>query len=80
MKGKVSEQKITLGGAGSYSAPKLESKKAAIQLKGAGNAVVWAVEDLDAAISGIGSVEYYGSPTVKKNISGLGSVNHKGNR
>ena len=38
-----------------------------------------AVEYLDVTISSLGSVEYYGTPTVKKNISGLGSVASLGN-
>jgi len=63
-----------MSGAGSYSAPKLESRRASVDLRGAGHATVWAVEDLDVTIRGLGSVEYYGSPTVKKNVSGLGSV------
>lgn len=77
--GQVAEQRVTIGGAGSYSAAKLESKKASIDLRGAGKATVRVVEDLDIAIRGFGSVEYYGSPTVKKNVSGLGSVTHLGN-
>jgi len=43
-------------------------------------ATVWAVEDLDVAIRGIGNVEYYGTPTVKKSVSGIGSVTSLGNR
>ena len=78
--GKVGEQRIAMSGAGSYSAPKLESSRASVELRGAGQATVWAVEDLDAAIRGLGSVEYYGNPTVKKSVSGIGSVTSRGNR
>jgi hypothetical protein len=77
--GKVGEQRIAISGAGSYSAPKLESRRASVDLRGAGQATVWAVEDLDVAIRGLGSVEYYGTPTVKKSVSGLGSVTSLGN-
>jgi hypothetical protein len=78
--GKVEEQRIVISGAGSYKAPKLESKRASVDLRGAGHATVWAVENLDVAIRGLGNVEYYGTPTVKKNISGLGTVTSLGNR
>jgi len=77
--GKVGEQRIALSGAGSYKAPKLESRRASVDLRGAGQATVWAVEDLDVAIRGLGSVEYYGTPTIKKSISGIGTVTSLGN-
>lgn len=78
LSGRVSEQRLAISGAGSYDASKLESKKAAVDLRGAGKATVWAVEELDVTIRGLGSVEYYGSPTVNKSISGLGSVTSLG--
>ena len=77
--GKVGEQRIVMSGAGSYKAPKLESTRASVDLRGAGQATVWAVEELDVAIRGLGSVEYYGSPTVKKSVSGIGTVTSLGN-
>lgn len=77
--GKVGEQRIAMSGAGSYSAPKLESRRATVDLRGAGQATIWAIEDLDVAIRGLGSVKYYGTPTVKKSVSGLGAVTRLGN-
>jgi hypothetical protein len=77
--GKVGKQRIAISGAGSYSAPKLESRRASVDLRGAGQATIWVVEDLDVAIRGLGSVEYYGTPTVKKSVSGLGTVTRLGN-
>ncbi len=77
--GKVGEQRIAMSGAGSYRAPKLESKRASVDLRGAGQATVWAVEDLDVVIRGLGSVEYYGTPTLKKSISGIGTITSLGN-
>ena len=76
--GQVKEQTVTLGGAGTYRARRLESKRATIDLRGAGQATVWAVEELDAAIHGLGTVEYYGSPRVRKNVSGLGKIGRVG--
>ena len=77
--GKVGEQRIAISGAGSYKASKLESARVSVNLTGAGQATVRAIENLDVAIRGIGSVEYYGSPTVKKSVSGIGSITSLGN-
>jgi hypothetical protein len=78
--GRVREQRITMSGTASYNAPRLESKRASVDLRGAGQATVWAVEELDVAIRGIGSVQYYGTPIVKKSVSGIGAVTSLGNR
>jgi len=77
--GRVAEQTVTISGAGSYDAPKLESQKAKATLEGLGSATVWAVEELDATIRGVGSVSYYGTPKVSKEITGPGSVKSLGN-
>ncbi|NIM96432.1 MAG: hypothetical protein GTO18_22255 [Anaerolineales bacterium] len=78
--GKAVEQGITLNGAGSYRAPKLESQKANVLVEGTGNVTIWAVRDLKATVRGIGSVIYYGNPSVKRRVSGLGSVINLGGR
>jgi hypothetical protein len=72
--GRVREQKVAIDGMGHYDAPKLESRTAIVDLNGAGRATVWAVEDLQVTSRGIGSVEYYGTPRVKKHASPLASV------
>ena len=77
--GRVREQKVTISGAGSYEAPKLESQKVKATLKGVGSARVWAVEELDVTIRGVGSVSYYGSPTVRREITGPGTITSLGN-
>jgi hypothetical protein len=41
---------------------------------------VWVDNDLDATISGAGSVNYYGSPAVTKQVSGLGGVSKSGDK
>jgi len=37
-------------------------------------------EELDAQISGAGSINYYGTASVSKSISGIGGVTHSGNK
>ena len=49
-----------------------------IDSSGAAGVAVRASESLDIALSGAGSVDYYGDPkTVTRNVSGIGSVTEK---
>ncbi len=72
--GKTLDQSVIVSGAGAYEAPHLESQSATVQLTGFGKATVWVVEDLEATLIGLGSIEYYGDPKITKNIKGLGTV------
>jgi hypothetical protein len=72
--GRVTEQRITIGGVGFYYAPKLESKKAVARINGPGQATIWSIDDLDATISGPGRLEYYGSPRIRRNASPIGGI------
>lgn len=75
LKGKVIEQSIKMSGAGSYEARDLISQNCSINISGVGSATVYAQRQLNAQVSGVGGVTYYGSPTdVKTEISGLGSI------
>jgi hypothetical protein len=64
--GRATEQTITINGAASYDAGELKSQRVKATLQGLGSAIVWAVEELDATIRGVGEVSYYGAPTVRK--------------
>lgn len=72
LSGSVNTQALDISGAGSYNARDLESNQCEIDISGAGRAVVRVNEVLDIRISGLGSVEYYGSPSVTQNVSGVG--------
>lgn len=74
MTGEADSQDVDISGAGSYRAENLESKRAKIDLSGAGHAVVKVSDALEANISGLGSVEYIGNPTVSQNITGFGNI------
>jgi hypothetical protein len=43
-------------------------------------ATIWAIQSLDARISGSGSVKYYGSPTVDSSGSGSGKIRGLGGK
>ena len=72
--GSADSQKIGISGSGAYRAEDLESKRAEVDVEGAGSAVVNASEALEAKVSGAGSVEYVGDPTIEKDVSGAGRV------
>lgn len=48
--------------------------------RGSGDATLRVQESLSTRISGLGPVEYYGSPAVTRRISGSGSIRHLGDR
>jgi hypothetical protein len=78
--GKCADQVVSLSGAGSYKAPRLESQRTMVKLSGVGNATVWANEALEASISGAGAVEYYGAARITQKVSGIGVLKYLGNR
>jgi hypothetical protein len=75
--GKVAEQSIDLSGAGSYQAVDLISDNVAVQVSGAGKAIVNAKTLLKADISGAGLVEYTGNPRLEQEISGIGKIRRR---
>ncbi len=75
--GRVAEQRATLGGAGNYDARELESQRARVELKGVGNATVWVSDALEARLSGVGRIAYYGDPEITSKVMGLGSIQRK---
>lgn len=74
--GQATEQHIHLSGPGRYHAPKLESHKANVEVKGPGQATLWATDLLDVKIQGIGGVSYYGSPKLSEHIAPMGCLVH----
>jgi hypothetical protein len=72
--GQVHEQEVSLSGVGCYEASKLATRRTCIQLRGAGQATVWAHEHLDIDVSGLGSVDYIGNPKVTRRIHGPGGI------
>lgn len=75
--GQVDTQTIVISGAGNYNGEDLISQEASVENSGAGMAVVQVSDSLDVNISGLGSVEYIGDPTVEQTITGLGTVHQR---
>ncbi len=72
--GDVDVLNLDLAGVGSFQGEGLQVKQATVHHSGVGSAVVKVSEVLDVTVSGVGSVEYIGSPQVQKSVQGLGSV------
>ena len=69
---------IETSGAGNIETDKLQAERAKISVSGAANVDVYASQQLDVSVSGIGSVTYSGNPpVVNKSVSGIGRVSQK---
>jgi hypothetical protein len=77
-RGYAEEQRVLLSGGGRYVAEQLESLYARVEVSGAGHAVVWVREVLEAVVSGSGLIEFYGRPAVRQTVSGSGAIMWRG--
>ena len=75
LSGDVNRLKAEISGAGNISAKHLKANRVAISVSGAASADVYAAEYLDASVSGVGSIDYYGDPKkTNTRVSGVGSI------
>ena len=73
--GETKSVEIHNTGAGKIDTNSLHAQKAKVDISGAASVDVYASEQLDASVSGVGRVSYSGNPkTVNKNVSGMGIV------
>lgn len=76
--GETKNLEIHNEGAGKIDTDGLHAQKAKVEISGAASVDVYASEQLDASVSGVGRVSYSGNPkTVNKNVSGMGIVSAK---
>jgi len=69
---------ISSSGAGKIDTSNLRAEKARVDVNGAASVDVYASEQLDVNVSGVGHVSYSGNPkVVNKHVSGIGSVGPK---
>jgi hypothetical protein len=69
---------ISSTGAGKIDTGRLHAERAKVTVTGAAKVDVYASQQLDATVSGVGQVTYAGNPgVVNKSVSGIGSVNKK---
>lgn len=66
---------LTSEGVGSIDTQKLKAKNAIVKAEGVGSVKCYASESIDLTNSGVGSLTYYGNPTVKNlSNSGIGKI------
>ena len=80
MEGKATEQYVNIKGTSEYDASNLESARSEITLNGVGEAFLWVKNTLQITINGIGTVSYYGSPTVNSKGTLLSNIIKLGNK
>jgi len=74
--GETKDADITLSGAGSVNAKKLHAINAKVNSSGVGSVEIYVTGQLDAKASGIGEINYYGSPKiVNRQANALGGIN-----
>ncbi|MGE5314858.1 MAG: head GIN domain-containing protein [Acidobacteriota bacterium] len=75
LRGSCDEFECTINGAGNISAKDLAVHSCRAELNGAGHCSITVTEKLDASVSGIGAITYYGNPpVVHSHVSGIGAV------
>ncbi|MGK9475958.1 head GIN domain-containing protein [Melioribacter sp. OK-6-Me] len=78
MDGRVKTLHAEISGAGNFDAKSLKAENVYISVSGAASARVYASKYLNASVSGVGSIDYYGDPEkTKTNVSGIGSISRK---
>jgi hypothetical protein len=77
--GSADSHEAHLSGAGSIRAARLATKRTKVAISGSGSMSASVAEELDARISGAGSITYEGSPkTVSQRVTGAGRVRKAG--
>ena len=79
LEGETDKLEVNLTGAGSLEAFELVSKECEVSISGIGGAEVNVTEKFVGKISGMGGIEYMGSPEeIRREISGIGKIKESG--
>jgi hypothetical protein len=75
MEGETKNFELKISGAGDAKCYDLLTENTKVNISGAGSAEVFASVELDAHVSGAGTIKYKGNaPKVNQHVSGAGSV------
>jgi Putative auto-transporter adhesin, head GIN domain len=77
IEGSADSLDLRLDGIGSYHGDRFQTKQATVHSDGVGGAVLNVSDQLDVSVSGVGSVEYIGSPKVQKSGRGIGGIKQR---
>ena len=76
--GQTDRLRAEISGAGNIDARNLKANEVIISVSGAASADVYAKDYLDASVSGVGSIDYYGNPKkTNTSVSGVGSISRR---
>lgn len=78
--GSAESQSIAINGSGDYLAGDLETARTEININGSGDLTVWVTDDLNVSVTGSGTVQYYGQPTVDQSGGGSGKLISRGKK
>jgi hypothetical protein len=67
--GQVKRQDVAIQGPGLYEAVDLKSVTTRVSLKGPGRARIWATDELEVKVRGLGRVEVRGTPKIYEDVS-----------
>jgi len=78
VEGKTDDLQVSISGAANLNAKDLIAENVSVDISGAADAEVYANESLNATVSGVGNVTYYGNPkSINPKVSGVGSIKKK---
>ena len=78
LRGQTDRLHAEISGAGNIDARELKANEVYISVSGAASADVYARNYLDASVSGVGSIDYYGNPKkTNTSVSGVGSISRR---
>jgi hypothetical protein len=76
--GRVDELRLSISGKGKVLAEQLRAGVAVVAISGVATTRLWVADQLRVAVAGVGQVDYWGEPVVKRSTSGLASINPLG--
>jgi hypothetical protein len=78
--GRVNGLQVRVAGKGKVQADSLKARMAVIEISGMGDADVWVTDVLSVKVSGLGTVNYWGRPQVRRTTAGMADVTGKGEK
>ena len=80
LRGQVNDLLLQVSGKGKLLAENLHANRASVVISGIGGANVWVSDELRVHVSGIGSVDYWGLPTVTRSSAGIATITPHGDK
>lgn len=72
--GRADRLEVVVSGAGNFDGADLQATDGGVESTGAGQTWLWVTDTLDARLTGVGNIRYYGEPTVTTTVTGVGAI------